>query len=218
MRKLSLALTQKLLGDALKSRSDLAGILPLLSGQDKDNIDRIALYRANVTTNVRQALRAHYPVIDKMLGADFFNAMARVYWTTHPPCSGDLGHYGDHLADFLADFPPAQEYPFLPDVARLEWAVHRAYSAADSSLANNDVDALLAQPGTQLIASSWPVASLWHQHQQHALADLSCITWEPEGALVHRDGWDVRVVRFDYDEAIVLNEYVAQNKPRNPVS
>ena len=34
--------------------------------------------------------------------------------------------------NFLETFEPAQRAPFLPDVARIEWAWRQAYHAADA--------------------------------------------------------------------------------------
>ena len=45
--------------------------------------------------------------------------------------SGGLNELGGHLADFLPAFAPARELPYLADVARLEWLVHKAHYAAD---------------------------------------------------------------------------------------
>ena len=54
----------------------------------------------------------------------FFGEAARQYIVGHPSLSGDLNDYGGEFAQFLAAYPHAADLPYLPDVARLEWAIN----------------------------------------------------------------------------------------------
>ncbi len=49
------------------------------------------------------------------------------------PQAAHLNVYGGEFGDFLAGFAPAQSLPYLPDVARLEWAVSCAANAPDAT-------------------------------------------------------------------------------------
>ena len=62
--------------------------------------------------------------MEKIVGEEFFAAMARAFVTEQPPCTPLLATYGDQLAAFIAAFEPAREIAYLADVARLEAAVH----------------------------------------------------------------------------------------------
>jgi hypothetical protein len=90
--------------------------------------DRIAIYRRTVFANYRNALAATYPVVKRLVGAPFFNTAVDSYVHAHPSASGDLNVYGDAFGDFLAAYPHAANLPYLPDVARLEWAIDEAES------------------------------------------------------------------------------------------
>ena len=81
-----------------------------------------------------KALGTRFPATSRIVGEEFFNAMARVFVIAHPPRSPLLMTYGDDFPDFIADFEPAAELPYLADVARLEAARTRAYHAADAVL------------------------------------------------------------------------------------
>lgn len=133
---------------------------------------RFDVYRNNVAAGMIEALRATFPAIEKLVGAEFFAASARVYLERHPPRSPLLFRYGDGFGDFLDAFPPAQSTPYLGDVARLEWARLQAYHAENAkpllieSLADfveDDVGKLCFRlhPSMGLIESRWPVVSLW---------------------------------------------------------
>jgi hypothetical protein len=129
-------------------------------------------YQANGQALAERALTAAYPVVAQMLGQESFASLARYFWQQHPPQRGDMAQWGSELADFLEATPQLKEEPFLGDVARVEWALHGAASAADPQpdLASF---ALLGQPGDVtlrfgpgvfLLAGRYPVVSLINAH------------------------------------------------------
>src|SRR3546814_13139018 len=67
---------------------------------------RFAVYRNNVFVGLTDALRAGFPCIVRLVGDDFFAAMARVFAAATPPSSPVLLHYGAEFPDFIASFPP----------------------------------------------------------------------------------------------------------------
>jgi len=143
----------------------------------------IDVYRNNYFGNLHDTLTGAYPVIKQLVGDDFFRFMARKFVEKHPSRSGNLHHYGAEMADFVAAFEPAQGLPYLPDVAALEWARHRAYFAEDAPTL--DI-AKLAQlppgqypdlilhthPSCQLVRSHYPVVAIWRAHQPGAGVDF----------------------------------------------
>ena len=90
---------------------------------------RFDVYRNNVVVSLIGALGDGYPAVRKTVGEKFFDAVASVYVRSHPPKTPLMIFYGDSFADFLDRFEPAQQIPYLADVARLEWARRRAYHA-----------------------------------------------------------------------------------------
>ena len=183
---------------------------------------RIAIYRGNSIASATKALAGAYPVIREVVGDEFFDALARAFWMAVPSRTGDLGEYGDAFSEFLADFEHVRELPYLADLARLEWAVHRAECAADappfdaSTLADVPHDRQSALiftlvPGTAIVASIYPIARIWNLHRDQALrshaaeAEHFDIDWTvDETALVARKGFAVRVVALDAGSAAAL--------------
>lgn len=177
-----------------------------------------AAYRANAGALAERALSAAYPVLAQMLDAENFEPMARQYWRQSPPRCGDIGRWGDALADFIATAPQLAEEPFLADVARVEWALHRAASAADvepdapsfeliASLGPDNTSLRLGK-GAALIASLWPVASLVNSH---LFADPSieeaaarCVQRQGENAIIWRDNYRPRVRALEPGEYALL--------------
>ena len=141
----------------------------------------IEVYRNNYRGNLHDTLVGAYPVIEQLVGKDFFRMMTRNYIGQHLSRGGNLHHYGAEMANFIADFEPAQGLAYLPDVARLEWACHCAYFAEDadtldiSNLAQISPERyadLILHSSCLWVRSRYPIADIWHAHQPGANSDF----------------------------------------------
>jgi hypothetical protein len=183
---------------------------------------RLAIYRANVTASATKALAAAYPVIRQVVGETFFEGLARAYQRQVPSMSGDLSDYGAAFAGFVSEFPHTQSLPYLPDLARLEWAVHRAYGAQDAQPWDQQSLARVTpaqQPaihfdwaaGTSLVDSPFPIARVWLIHQPDFDAEFN-VDWSvQECALVSRDGFRVVVSALGAGDAAFIASSLAGN-------
>ena len=182
---------------------------------------RLGLYRGNVQTNAVKALTNAYPVVAKLVGDGFMAGMACAFAAATPSTSGDLNEYGEAFADFISTFPPAAELAYLPDVARLDWRVHRAHYAADA--APLDLAKLAAvppermgdlrlvlNPACAVVESDWPLARLWQIHQRDYEGAFD-VDWDAGGGavLVDRPQWRVRVRAIEAASAAFLTGCVA---------
>lgn len=93
--------------------------------------ERLDVYRNTFSSVLTTALRLSYPAVHRLVGAEFFEGAARIFIEAYPPASACLDDYGEGFVDFLSSFEPAASLAYLPDVARLEWAVNRALHARD---------------------------------------------------------------------------------------
>ena len=168
--------------------------------------ERVGLYRGNLTVTWDKTLSNAYPVVRQLVGGEFFRALSRAYGMAHPSDSPDLNHFGAHFAAFLADFPHVAELPYLPDMARLEWLLHRAYYAADA--ATVEAAALTPEtfesarftvhPACSLFASEWAVVPLWLAHRTDGdTAPFPQSMQAPSRALIARPQFDVRLYCLD---------------------
>ena len=80
------------------------------------------IYRNNHRFAYSTVLRETFPIVEQLVGQQFFSAMAQEYLHAHPPQARIIRFYGEHFADFIDSFPPAHSLPFLANVARLEYA------------------------------------------------------------------------------------------------
>ena len=120
------------------------------------------------------ALQAAYPVVAQLLGDESFSDLARALWHAQPPVRGDIACWGDGLAAFVQTSGQLRDEPYLPDVARAEWALHQCMVAVDR-VADLATLALLTTedpanlgiglaPGCAVVRSAWPIASILGAH------------------------------------------------------
>jgi hypothetical protein len=164
---------------------------------------RFAVYRNNVVAGLGRALRRRFPVVERIVGNEFFAAMAREFVRAQPPRSPLLAAYGDEFAGFIAAFEPAREIPYLADVSRLEAARTRAYHAPDATPVDVSelaaIDANLAgdlhvelHPSIEIVRSVYPIVTIWAMNSgEQELAPIE--DWRGQDALVARPQLEVQV-------------------------
>jgi len=165
-------------------------------------------YRAHAGALAERALAAAFPTVAQLVGDESFGALARALWFAAPPERGDMAQWGQALPAFIAAAPQLAEEPYLADVARLDWAVHRAEQAADRA---PEVAGLQRLAGTEpaglmlhldaaltLIASAHPVVTIWQAHRHSGAERFDAVReafarGAGEVALVWRDGYKAQV-------------------------
>jgi len=137
---------------------------------------RLQIYRHHVFTSLTVALKATYPVVCRLVDARFFGYAADRYIRAHPPAGPCLFEYGGAFPEFLAAFEPCRHLRYLPDVARLEWALNTAVHAEDAAPLDPAVLHAVAEehrprlvfrfdPSLSLLASRWPIDRIWRVNQ-----------------------------------------------------
>lgn len=137
---------------------------------------RARVYRNNIVHSLSLALHTAYPVVCRLVGEGFFVHAALCYLRGHLPRSGNLHDFGATFPHFLQGFEPAQALPYLPDVARLEWARQMVYHAPGiNPLALEQLQAVPPasypalrfqfNPASRLLASPYPVLRIWEVNQ-----------------------------------------------------
>ena len=149
----------------------------LTDPQGRPSEKRFNVYRNNVVVSLSEALETGFPVLLKLVGTEFFHAMAGVYVRAHPPARAVLMGYGEDMPAFLESFPPVAHLPYLPDIARLELMLRESYHAADHRPMAPDAfgkiapDALMDRrislaPSLRLLRSGYPVFDIWRANTE----------------------------------------------------
>ena len=167
---------------------------------------RFGVYRNNVYASLINLLAARFQVTVRLVGEEFFRAMARVYVRNEPPRSPVLLQYGASFSAFIAGFSPAAPVPYLADVARLEWARHAAYHAADAealslealqaALDGVEQASLTLHPSLSVVRSAYPVVTIWQIAMRETEDEPERLPANGEDALVARPRMAVEVRRL----------------------
>ena len=173
--------------------------------EDGRALRSVALYRRLIRNNFVQVLTITYPVLHRLVGPRYFDVLARGYLKRYPSISGDLFPYGRYLPAFLSEL---QLSPLLIELARLEWACHEVYQAADSlPLSHDQLHALASvdpaqvtfhlHAASRLLSFPFPVHRVWLALQPEAPADEVVDLPLPEqetGVVVTRGDGKVQVM------------------------
>ena len=199
-----------------------AELLELIARQEQQpddtlglNVAGLAVYRNNYRLGLMDTLKMIYPVCGQIVGEEFFTGLAREYSKRHASHSGNLHSYGAAFGDFLQGFPPAQTLPYLADVARLEWAVHRSYYAIDQQALTAVALAGVAAEhygdlrfrlldSCAVLTSPWPIAAIWQGHQPGHALEVN-LDAGGEAALVQRNAGRVGVTLLSPGMAALLH-------------
>jgi hypothetical protein len=179
---------------------------------------RFAIYRSNTLISLTGSLMASFPAVYRVLGDHDFRIAAARYIRRHPPAMPQLLAYGDAFPGFLESFEPARRHGFVADLARLEWARQEALFSPDAEpLAPVALQAVPVEayaglrfalhPTARLIASDWPVQSLWEAAHAPDGSDSGPdgVTGRPESVLVLRPQHGVEAHRLTPGDLALLS-------------
>jgi hypothetical protein len=93
----------------------------------------LAVHRNTIAMGLINALAAGYPTIEQLVGRDWLRACANEYVRAHPPRTPVLALYGETFPEFLSQFAPAAELPYLADVARIDRLWSESHNARDAA-------------------------------------------------------------------------------------
>ncbi|HEY0489414.1 MAG TPA: DUF692 family protein [Telluria sp.] len=208
----SLAASQAAFARALFDSSGEAEVLASFN-----NAHRFALYRGNLTVTWDKVLSAAYPVVRQLVGGEFFTALSRAYGMANPSTDADLNNFGDRFAAFLQEFEHVADYPYLPDMARFEWALHRNHFAPDAGAvtaiqlgsldpARFEAARATLHPACKLFASGWTIVPLWQAHQPGSGVEFPADMAVPSFGLIARPRWKSEVAAITAAAHAALSE------------
>ena len=139
-------------------------------------VQRLAVYRNTMRQALIGVLAAAFPVIRQLIGVECFTATALRFVIQQPPCCPALYDYGAEFPEFLQNFTPLNAWPWLGDVARLEWLRNEALFAPEHppltaehlaavSVTGLSTLRLKLHPSARLVQSGWPIHAIWQAHQ-----------------------------------------------------
>lgn len=185
--------------------------------EDLSANDCIAIYRGSVRGGLLQAMAEIFPVMKKLLGERSFEGVCRKYIQSYPSRSANVGDYGDRFASFIKTFEPLHDYPYLADVAELEWLYHGVFHDRDDSLLDiqrlsqipqeQQIELCFRRPfASRLMKTKFPVDLIWESNQSNPAADKTIALEESDHfLLVWRQGYKFKIDRLDKESHYFLS-------------
>jgi hypothetical protein len=151
-------------------------VTPWIRPQGIDPVARIGIYRNNLQQGFLKTLALEFPVIQRLVGAEYFRQLALTFLTRHPSASGDLHHVGARFPAFLRQQFIGGRYCYFADVAALEWACQECLVAEErTSLDPRVLRAVppeayatlrfMLHPAARLLRSDFPIVRIWEVNQ-----------------------------------------------------
>ena len=133
--------------------------------------ERLEIYHNNVIGALSDVLMTTFPTVVALTGEQFARAVIDRYVRAYPPEKGCLNDYGAEFADFLAGLPQIASFAYLPDVARLDYAINQAYYAPDdAAFTSRDMEGfneadfntalLVPRASVTLMESAYPLVAI----------------------------------------------------------
>jgi len=174
-----------------------------------NNPHRFAIYRNNVHRGLCDALAAAYPTVEKLVGQEFFQALAKQFVVSETSRPGSLALYGAGFAKFVETHDALASLGYLADIARLERARLETLNAEDAEplsahhLAGYEdglgAMRLQAHPACQVVVSDHPVLSIWNA--QNIAGSSTNIIQQAENVLITRPFMDVKLQFLTHGQA-----------------
>jgi Putative DNA-binding domain len=187
----------------------------------KAAVKRYNVYRNNVTVSLSDALASVFPAVHRIVGTEFFRAMARFHIQESPPRSPLLFEYGRDFPSFIDRYEYAEGMPWLSDTARIERAWLDAYHAADASplpaalLVSLPPDRLseltfVAHPATRIVTSNYAALTIFAANRStERVGEINAA--KPEDVLITRAAFDVEVRHLPDGGATFLAALISGN-------
>jgi hypothetical protein len=176
---------------------------------------RIDVYRNNLREGFIRALALGFPVIERLVGAEYFRQLAMDFLRAHPSRRGNLHHIGRPFASWLRARFQGTEYSYFADVAELEWACQEALVAVDAPALSVDalrqVEPALYEhlrfrfhPACGFVRSDFPIVRIWETNQQPGSEEVIDLASGGDNVLVTRTDECVELHRLQYEQFVFL--------------
>ncbi|MBI3307468.1 MAG: putative DNA-binding domain-containing protein [Candidatus Omnitrophica bacterium] len=187
-------------------------------------VERIAVYAGGLIARTEEAFSEVYEAIRFVIGAARFHELAHAYSRHYPSAHYNLTYIGRRLAEFLKS-PDCtdlmKDFPFLSDLARLEWQVTMAFHAFDegpmdpSRLKEITPEAwekirFIFQPSVSVMTSAWPVLDIWQARKLSIQqVDIDLVD-RPQSILISRQGVKVQCGLISEESYFLLEKLLSK--------
>jgi hypothetical protein len=176
---------------------------------------RLAVYVNGFPARIREAIAESFPAVEHVVGESSFTQLTHRYIAREPFSSYSLNDAGAALTSFLGDDELTLRFPFLPDLAGLEWEIALAFHAREEEAVNpaelvdwspDDWEKAVFrfQPSVGVLRSDWPVRDIWERRDTPLDQIDVDVTNRPQNVLVTRNGLQIQCTLLSTEEALAV--------------
>ena len=188
------------------------------------DLRRLGVYRNGFLKACGEALRANYPTVDRIVGADRFPALVRPYVEANPPRSANLAEYGEHFARYIDETCVQHQLGYLSSFAALDRAWSEVYFAADETegatptdppaRCAGDTEAFMSlrgrlAPWVRLVSLGYVALDAWSRLREDALDGRTEVPCASQHVLMWRDGANVLFRELSRPELRFIGDFAA---------
>jgi hypothetical protein len=140
-------------------------------------VERLDIYADMYFYRIRDCLKEDFVAVCAVTGDAAFHNLITDYLLVHPSSHFSLRYVGQHLPAFVRTHALGEQWPYLADLATLEWSILEAFDAPDAepltpvSLATIPADGWAElrfelTPSLRLLRLEWPVHDVWARTQR----------------------------------------------------
>ena len=186
----------------------------------------VDIYRRNLLANATRSLSISFPTLFQLLDSDVSDLLTHQLLHYSAPIQGDWGQWGAHLPSLIEQSTMIENYPYLADCARLDWAIHLALHGADQMLdksslqrlADTELKHLVVEfnQNLLLIDSDFPLDDIFYAHHGEAQLDKDTAMSRAQHALagdlvrqsylVFRPEFQPKVTVITQSEAVFMQQ------------
>lgn len=176
--------------------------------------ERLAVYSNAYDWRLIDALHQEYSLLAKLLGDEAFTELAEAFIDAYPSQFYSIAMFSEPLAQFLAEYTPYSEQPYLSELVQLMKALIISLEAADAPYLNFEALANVAEqnwpslcfkfhPSVQYFSFNYNSYAIWKALVQEKsvpkvqMTKTHCVVW--------RKGLQSYAVALTEVEALVLN-------------
>jgi len=166
-------------------------------------VDRLDIYADMYFYRIRDCLKEDFGAVCAVIGEAAFHNLITDYLLVHPSTHFSLRYVGRHLPAFVRRHTVGTQWPYLADLASLEWTILEAFDAPDAEPLAPAALAAVPQerwpdlrftltPSLHLLDVGWPVHEIWKQAQavekrvEPQPADSCVRVWRQDLRVFHR--------------------------------
>jgi putative DNA-binding protein len=150
----------------------------IFSGDDRlPALDRLDIYANMYFYRLLDCLAEDFPRVLEALGRDRFHNLVTDYLLAHPSGSPSLRLLGRRFAEFAKGHAISSEFPYLADLARLDWARVDVFDAPEApALTRENLGSLPADrageatfeliPALRILRLEYDIARVWRTLQE----------------------------------------------------